>query len=142
MAARLVRNGSEFQVNVDNGGGNGISGNQILPDATALIDGRFAIGYQSPLLGGADQGAIASILNSGVTYLDVLFNGGTFQGEPALAPRLDGGFGVVFTNGSHADNTADPNGTNITYRTVSATGVLGTPLSIGDFDGGGGGHDD
>jgi hypothetical protein len=132
MATRLIANGSEFQLNVDNGGGNGISGNQRFPDATALSDGRFAIGYQSAFSGGADQGAITRILNSSVTYLDVFSNAGTAQNEPALAPRLDGGFGVVFTNESHADNTADTS-LNITYRTVSAAGALGTPLAIADL---------
>jgi hypothetical protein len=140
MATRLLLNGSEFQVNVDNGGGNGISGNQFLPDAATLTDGRFAIGYESNLFGGADHGAIARIVDSSVTYVDVFFNAGSIQSNPALAPRLDGGFGVAFTNQSHADNTADATGPNITYRTVSATGALGTPLAIGDFNFGAG-HD-
>ena len=57
-----------------------------------------------------------------------------------LAPRSDGGVGVVFTNALHADTTVDANGPNITYRPVTAAGVLGLPLAVGDFNDGGG-HD-
>ena len=47
-------------------------------------------------------------------------------------------FGVVFANERHADGTVDPNGTNITYRTVSAAGALAAPIAIADFNGGSG----
>src|SRR5262245_58696536 len=58
MATRLLLNGAEFQVNIDSGGGNGISGNQSVPDAAAGL-GSFVIGYQSDFNGSAsDQQAI------------------------------------------------------------------------------------
>jgi hypothetical protein len=135
MATRLLLNGSEFQVNEDVGGlGNGVDGNQSAPDATALIDGRFAVTYQSDHFGNStDPNPIVSVLSVG--FLDVYNNAG-HQTQPVIAGRLDAGFGVVFTNDLHANSGADANGPNITYRPASAGGALGTALAIGDFDGG------
>jgi hypothetical protein len=136
---------SGLQVNVDSGGGNGLSGNQNQTDVTVLSDGRFMVAYSSDYFGnGTDREAVVRIFNadgtpSSLNYLDV-FNAGGDQTLPAIAARLDGGAGVVFSNTRHENNTADANGPNINYRTVSATGVLGPTLAIGDFDGGAG-HD-
>ncbi len=142
MSTILIPSGPDLQINTDNGGGNGVTGAQQFPQISRLADGRFAVVYQSPLSGNAaDNNIIAAILNpdgslSSPNYLDVFAIGGQ-QTTPALAARPDGGFGVVFTNERHADGTVDPNGTNITYRTVSAAGGLGaTALAIADFNGG------
>jgi hypothetical protein len=139
MAKRLLLNGSEFRVNVDNGGGNGVDGNQTVPDATALSDGRFVIAYQSDYFGSAsDDEAVYRLLNSGITYADV-FTASGFQGQPAVAP-LGAGFGIAFTNESHANGSIDANPNNITYRAISDQGGFGPTIAIGDFDGGSG-HD-
>ena len=142
MLTILIPSGADLQINSDNGGGNGVTGAQQFPQITTLADGRFAVVYQSPLFGNAaDNNIIAAIVNpdgslSSPSYLDV-FNVGGQQTTPAAAARPGGGFGVVFANERHADGTVDPNGTNITYRTVSATGVLGaTAIAIADFNGG------
>src|SRR5262245_16558691 len=120
MATRLLTSGSEFQVNLDSGGGNGILGTQTVPDAAALTDGRFVIGYQSALPGdNTNRDPIVRILG-GIDYLDT-FVGTQDQLDVALASRNDGGLGVAFTNDHHFNNVADANGPNITYRTVSAT---------------------
>ena len=144
MSTILVPGGPDVQINTDNGGGNGVAGPQQFPQITALADGRFAVVYQSPSLGNAaDTNIIAAIVNpdgslSSPGYLDV-FNISGHQTTPAVAARPGGGFGVVFTNERHADGTLDPNRTNITWRTVSAAGVLSaTSLAIGDFNGGAG----
>src|SRR5262245_5829898 len=139
MATRLQTSGSEFQVNLDLGLGQGILGDQAAPDATVLNDGRFVIGYLSAFNGNnLDKDPIIRILG-GVNFLDTYF-AGSQQSDPVLAPRSDGGVGVVFTNALHADTTVDANGPNITYRPVTAAGVLGLPLAVGDFNDGGG-HD-
>ncbi len=41
--------GSDFQINVDGGGGLGIIGNQFAPEATTLTDGRVAVVYEFEL---------------------------------------------------------------------------------------------
>src|SRR5262249_57483427 len=81
-----------------------------------------------------DTDPIGRVLGS-ISYLDSYFSGAR-QTDPVIAARLNGGFGIVFTNEQHANGTADSNGPNITYRPVSSTGALGTPLAIGDFDDG------
>ena len=58
----------------------------------------------------------------------------------AVAARLDGGFGVVFQNDRHANNTVDANGPNITYVPVSAAGAVLSPIAVADFNAGAG-HD-
>ena len=45
--------GSEFQINVNSGGNNGISGAQDLADIALLPDGRFVVAYQSDYFGSA-----------------------------------------------------------------------------------------
>ncbi len=143
MATILIPARPDSQINIDTGGGNGIAGAQQFPQVTALADGRFAVVYQSPQFGNAaDNDIIAAFLNpdgslSTPAYVDVYALGGQQTG-PAVAARPGGEFDVVFTNDRHADGTVDPNGTNITYRSVSATGGLGTPLTIGDFNNGDG----
>jgi hypothetical protein len=129
MATRLLLSGSEFQVNVDT------SLSQDFPSATTLNDGRFVIAYGSGSLHAEDP--TARILG-GFSSLNT-YSVGLCDGEPGVAPRSDGGFGIVFMNDHHADGTADANG-NIIYRTVSTAGALGAPLAIGDFAGGTG-HD-
>jgi hypothetical protein len=139
MATRVLLNGSEFQVNVDNGGGNGVTGSQTFPDATALTDGRFVIAYQSDFFGDTNnEEAVFRVLGS-INYANA-FNPSGFQGEPAVAPRIDGGFGIVFTNERNPDGSLDANPNNIHYKTVSAAGALGTTIAIADLDGGAG-HD-
>ncbi len=146
MATRFL--GSEFQINVDGGGGYGITGAQLLPRLTTLSDGRFAVVYETvpgSTLGDIVNGdVIAAVFNadgsaSSINFLNV-FNSSVNQAEPDLAALPGGGFGVVFDNVAHADGSADPNPDNITYVRVSANGALGTPLAIGDFNFGGG-HD-
>src|SRR5262245_11818425 len=135
MATRLLTNGAEFQVNVDDLAGNGILGDQEDPSATARADGSSVIAYGSDTFGTpGTSDPIVRILGSD-DYLDT-YTIPTDQTDPDVAPRNDGGFGIVFTNERHANGTADANGPNITYRTVSATGTLGTALAIGDFDAG------
>ena len=115
MATRLLTSGPEFQVNVDDGLGigNGILGHQFAPDATALTDGRFVITYQSDFGGdSADAEAVYRLLGSSVDYADA-FNSGKFQGQPAVAPLANGGFGIVFTNERHAGFTDDANPFNL-----------------------------
>jgi hypothetical protein len=141
MAIRLLLNGSEFQVNVDNGGGNGISGSQLFPDATVLSDGRFVIGYQSAYFGSASEVDPIIRIFGGTNYLDVSPALGK-ETDLALAPRNDGGVGIVFADTAHGDGSADANGPNIIYMRASAAGV--TPpaqLAIADFNGGSG-HDE
>src|SRR5262245_42303395 len=137
MATRLLPSGSEFQVNVNSSqpAGNGLLGIQSVPDAAVLNDGRFVIGYQSEFSGNpADIDPIIRILG-GVNYLDTDLSFDN-QTEPALAPRSDGGVGIVFTNDLHAGAGPDANGPNITYRQVTAVGTVLGALAIGDFDGG------
>ena len=55
---------------------------------------------------------------------------------PAVAERLNGGFGVVFQNDRHANGTVDANGPNITYVPVSAAGGLLSPIGVADFNSG------
>src|SRR5262245_43162179 len=135
MATRLLPNGSEFQVNVDNFSGNGLLGSQLSPDATALTDGRLAILYESDFFGSpTDSDPIARILGS-TNYLDA-YPFGNNQTQPAVAARADGGFGLVFADERKANGTTVDvaNGPNITYVPISSTGVRGTALAIGDFD--------
>src|SRR5262245_35038574 len=136
--------GSEFQINVNSGSNNGITGNQDLADVALLPDGRFVVAYQSEYFGdSADTDPIFAIFSAvgstSLAYSDV-FNAGTHQRVPAVAPRLTGGFGVVFQNDRHANNSADANGPNITYAPVSATGAIGSRIGVGDFNAGAG-HD-
>src|SRR6187551_393914 len=102
MPQTLTALGPEFQVNINSGGNNGISGAQDLADAALLPDGRFVVTYQSDYFGSAtDTDPIAAIFGANGTaslaYRD-LFNFGAHQKVPAVAARLDGGFGVVFQN--------------------------------------------
>src|SRR5687768_3406420 len=111
MAITLAAFGSDFQINVNSGGGNGINGAQEIPDLALLPDGRFVVGYQSNYFGSAtDNEAIVGIFNANgaasCPYIDV-FNAGTHQMATAVAPRLGGGFGTVFQNARHADNSVD-----------------------------------
>src|ERR1044071_2787675 len=124
MANIITPSGPEFQINVNTGGNNGISGDQDLSNLAVLSDGRFVVTYQSDYFGSAtDTDPIAAIFNANGTtslaYQDV-YNAGALQKAPAVAARLNGGFGVVFQNDRHANNTVDANGPNITYVPVSA----------------------
>ena len=140
----ILTAGPEFQININSGGNNGISGAQDLADVALLPDGRFVVVYQSDYFGSAtDTDPIIAIFNaSGTTslaYRDV-YNAGALQKVPAVAARLNGGFGVVFQNDRHANNTVDANGPNITYVPVSAAGAVLSPIGVGDFNAGAG-HD-
>jgi hypothetical protein len=144
MATTLIPLGPDFQININSGANNGISGNQDLADVALLPDGRFVVVYQSEYFGdSADTDPIFAIFNengsTSLAYSDV-FNAGTHQRVPAVAASSTGGFGVVFQNDRHANNTADANGPNITYVPVSATGAIGSRIAVGDFDAGAG-HD-
>ena len=138
MSTILVPSGPDLQINTDNGGGNGVAGAQQFPQTSALTDGRFAVVYQSPSFGNAsDNDIIARFVNSdGSLSTNVVLTAAGQQTTPAVAGRSGGGFGVVFTNERHADGTVDPNGTNITYRAVSAAGTPAAPFAIADFNGG------
>jgi hypothetical protein len=147
MPTFLTPIGPDFQINKNRGGNNGISGGQLYPDIALLPDGRFAVTYSSPHLGLAtDFDAIVATFNTNGTLSSAslnIFNASGHQQDSAVAARLDGGLAVVFENDQHADNTSDPNGSNITYRTISSSGSLGPALAIlaiGDLNGGSG-HD-
>jgi FG-GAP-like repeat len=144
MATIITPFGPEFQININNSGNNGISGAQDLANLAALTDGRFVVAYQSDYFGSAtDTDPIVAIFDgvgsTSLSYLDVNNSGGN-QKVPAVAERLDGGFGVVFQNDRHANNTVDANGPNITYVPVSAAGGLLSAIAVGDFNAGAG-HD-
>jgi hypothetical protein len=144
MSTILIPIGPDRQINIDDGGGNGVTGAQQFPQIAALPDGRFAIVYQSPAFGNAaDNDIIAALVNpdgsfSPLVYPSDVYLVGGQQITPAVAARRDGGFGVVFTNEHHAVGSADPNGTNITYRRVDVTdvGPPPSPVAIADFNGG------
>jgi hypothetical protein len=143
MATTLLP-GSEFQINVNSGGNNGISGAQDLADIALLPDGRFVVAYQSDYFGSAtDTDPIVAIFSevggTSLAYRDT-YNAGALQKMPAVAPRLNGGLGVVFQNERHANNTVDANGPNITYVPVTATGGVLSPIAVADFNAGAG-HD-
>ena len=137
MATRFL--GPDFQINIDVASGDGILGNQKSPQVTTLADGRIAVVYQSDFVGDArNPDPIAAIFNadgsaSSPRYSRI-YSFDLAQTEPAIAPRVDGGFAVVFTNQLHADRTADAVGTNISYVPVSANGNRGDPIAIGDFN--------
>jgi hypothetical protein len=144
MATILTPSGAEFQINVNSGGNNGISGAQDLANLAVLTDGRFVVTYQSDYFGTAtDTDPIVAIFNPGGTtsfaYGDV-HNAGGLQKAPAVAERLNGGLGVVFQNERHANNTVDANGPNITYVPVTGTGGVLSPIAVADFNAGAG-HD-
>jgi hypothetical protein len=88
MTQTLTALGSEFQVNINSGGNNGISGNQGAPDIGALTDGRFVVAYRSEYFGdSADLDPILALFNpdgtTSLAYLDA-FNAGTKQSQPAV----------------------------------------------------------
>jgi hypothetical protein len=143
MATTLLP-GSEFQININSGGNNGIAGNQDLADITLLPDGRFVVVYQSEFFGASTDNdpiaaAFSEVGGTSISYVDVN-NSGAQQKVPAVAPRLTGGFGVVFQNDRHANNTADANGPNIVYAPVTAAGAVLPRIAVADFNGGAG-HD-
>ena len=143
--ARIIKPfGPEFQININSGGNNGISGAQDLANLAALSDGRFVVAYQSDYFGSAtDTDPIFAIFNaSGTTLLSYrdAFNASGHQKAVAVAERLNGGFGMVFQNDRHANGTVDSNGPNITYVPVSAAGGTLSPIGVGDFNSGSG-HD-
>ncbi len=136
--------GFEFQINVNSGGNNGISGAQDLADLALLPDGRFVVAYQSDYFGSAtDTDPIVAIFNAAgfasPAYRDV-YNASALQKAPAVTARLNGGLGVVFQNERHANNSPDALGPNITYSPVSAAGAVLAPIAIADFNSGAG-HD-
>src|SRR5262245_18013692 len=96
MATRLLANGSEFQINVDDGSGSGVAGSQLLPQATAINDGRFVISYESDHLGSSSsEDAVFRLLSSSINYEAV---SGSIQGNAAVTARVDGGFAFVFSD--------------------------------------------
>jgi FG-GAP-like repeat len=135
--------GSDFQINIDDGGGSGLLGNQQLPQITTLTDGRFAVVYQSDFLGNsADEDIIEALFNAdgtpSIALLGVYAPTG-LQRAPAAAALPGGGYGVVLTDNHHANGTADANPFNITYVRVASNGIPMSVLAIADFDGTG--HD-
>jgi FG-GAP-like repeat len=139
MATRLLANGSEFQVNVNGGGGDGIIGPQNLPEAVALTDGRLAVAYQSPFQGDVNNTNIIVNVLGANSFLEP-YDFPALQTRPALAAAAGGGFGLVFINELHANGSADANGPNVTYVPVTGGGAFGAALAIADFNGGAG-HD-
>src|SRR5262245_57037412 len=96
MATRLIA-GFQFQLNTDTGGGNGITGDQVLPRATTLTDGRIAVVYESNQFGDlANADPIVTITANGLQQ-DVYLSTGE-QTVPAIAPRIGFGMGIVFQN--------------------------------------------
>jgi hypothetical protein len=144
MPTTLAAFGSDFQININNGGNNGISGAQEIPDLALLPDGRFAVAYQSNYFGSAtDNQAIVGLFNANGTAFDAyndIFNSAVHQMSAAVAPRLTGGFGAVFQNARHADFSADANGPNITYVRITASGTAAVAVAVADFNAGAG-HD-
>src|SRR5262245_7653855 len=134
--------GPDIQINIVSDiviGNNHILGGQSAPHIALLPDGRFVVTYHSAFNGDEfNTDPVVAIFNpTGSTSLASLeaYLAGGVQVIPEVAARLDGGYGVVFMNQRHADGSIDNTFTNnITYRPVSATGVLGTPIAIGDLD--------
>ena len=82
MAAIITPFGPEFQININHGGNNGISGAQDLANLAVLSDGRFVVTYQSDYFGSAtDTDPIVAIFNTDGTtslaYRDT-YNAGAF----------------------------------------------------------------
>ena len=73
MATILIPLGAEFQINVNSGGNNGISGAQDLSNLAVLSDGRFVVSYQSDYFGSAtDTDPIFAIFNpNGIASLGI-----------------------------------------------------------------------
>ena len=141
MATIITPFGPEFQININNSGNNGISGAQDLANLAALTDGRFVVAYQSDYFGSATDidpifALFSDVGSTSLSYRDA-FNAGGHQKVPAVAERLNGGFGLVFQNDRHANGTVDSTGPNITYVPVSAAGGLLPPIGVGDFNAGG-----
>ena len=131
--------GSDFQINEDFGSGNGVLGNQQLPQITALSDGRFAVVYESSEVFGdpSQTQSITAIFNAGGSLSSTGLNSSLDGSQPTLAAVPGGGFGVVFTSAFHADGTADAHPNNITYERVEGGVKFVVPsLTIGDFDAG------
>jgi hypothetical protein len=141
MATRVLTSGSEFQVNVDWGGGNNILGNQDSPAASTDSSGLIVIAYESEILGDTTNNDPITNTISGRTFEDTYIFPGQ-QLNPAVAPLEEHApgtslvslmYGIVFGNERHADGSVDANGPNITYRAI---GSISGPLAIADFDGG------
>src|SRR5262245_9440884 len=100
MATKLTPIGTEFQVNQDFGGGEGISFNQVFPDIVPLSDGRFVVVYQSQFNAAAtDLDIHAHFVNANGTVSGAAFpvaRPGGIQQDPAVAARGDGGFTTVW----------------------------------------------
>jgi hypothetical protein len=139
MSIRFL--GQDFQINsFDSPTLSGILGNQGLPRVTTLSDGRFAAVYESEFQGDSTDfdivGAVFAADGSPSTpIVKTIYGALKQQLQPVDAALPGGGFGTAFYNQLHADGTLDANGLNIIYERVSATGVAGTPLAIGDLNG-------
>ena len=70
MATIITPFGPEFQININSGGNNGISGAQDLANLAVLPDGRFVVAYQSDYFGSAtDTDPIVAIFNASGTHI-------------------------------------------------------------------------
>jgi VCBS repeat protein len=138
MATRFL--GPDFQINIDSGSGLGIEGNQTSPQITTLSDGRFAMAYLSDHGDGlnSDLDPVVAIFNAdgsaSPVRFDDIYNFSSLQVDPAIASAGGGGFAVVFTSSTHADETRDTDGNNITYVPVIGNGRFGDALGVGDFN--------
>jgi hypothetical protein len=116
-------------------------GSQNSPAMATQSDGRIALVYQTDVSGGTDPIAALNVntIVSTITYVDLFPHNG-FQTQPVIAALSGGAFGTAFGSTNHADGTADTS-RNIVYVRVASNGTLGTPLAIGDLNGGGGQDD-
>jgi hypothetical protein len=137
MANKVTPIGSEFQVNKNifvPPSFDGTAFGQIRPSVAALTDGRFAVVYNSqPSATGNDDIHFAIVDSNGnVGSKSFVYRATGLQGPSAVAGRLDGGFGVAWSDELTSTGAADSHPNNINYRTVSGDGVLGPVIAVGD----------
>src|SRR5215216_4023987 len=139
MPTKLIPVGSEFQVNSNiftPPSTDGTLFDQDFPSIATLSDGRFAVVYESQFNAANTDIDIhyafvsATGTASGASFV---YRPAAQQTQPVAAGFLSGGgFGVAWRDQLNADGTDDSASPNINYRTVSATGVLGPVVAIGD----------
>src|SRR5262249_6646998 len=137
MVAKLLPIGSEFQINSNifpAPSTDGTLNAQDFPSIAALSDGRFAVVYQSDFGGGDFDVHFAFVTAAGVASPSIaVYRPSGAQTQPVAAGFLSGGgFGVAWTDVLKTNGANDAASPNINYRTVSATGVLGPVVAIGD----------
>src|SRR5689334_22349250 len=129
MATKLLPVGSEFQVNSDipGFGVEGTFNSQDFASIANLSDGRYAVVYQANFSTTDFDIHYAFVTAAGVgSQSNLVSRNVGLQSQPVAAGRAGGGFGVAWTDETRANTSfLTPDETDINYRTVSATGVLG-----------------